>query len=86
MTVDEGMQFRRATPFRPFVLHLKDGRRYLIREPEQIGRNPSMTWIGVALDDGESGDSFEGTLVDRVEVVTGPLPPRPARQPLGSLT
>ncbi len=25
MTVDEVMSYRRATPFRPFVLHLKDG-------------------------------------------------------------
>jgi hypothetical protein len=86
MTVDEVMQYRRASPFRPFVLHLKDGRQYLIREPEQIGRNPAMTVIGVALEDGESGDSFEGTLVDRVEVVSGPMPPLPPRRAIGALT
>ena len=75
MSVDEVMQYRRATPFRPFVLHLKDGRQYLIREPEQIGRNPPMTMIGVALEDGETADSFAGSLVDRVEIHQGRLPP-----------
>ena len=75
MTVDEVMQYRRAVPFRPFVLHLKDGRHYLIRQPEQIGRNPSMTIIGVAFDNGEEAEAFAGSLVDRVEIHQGRLPP-----------
>ena len=74
MTVDEVMQYRRATPFRPFVLHLKDGRRFLVREPEQIGRNPAMTVIGYAHEDGESAESVPASLVGRVEVHQGPLP------------
>jgi hypothetical protein len=82
MTVEEVMQYRRATPFRPFVLHLKDGRRFLIREPEQIGRNPSMSIIGVAHEDGESAESFSGSLVDRVEIHQGSLPPVPRRNAL----
>ena len=74
MTVDDVMKYRRATPFRPFVLHLKDGRRFLIREPEQIGRNPTMTVIGIAHADGESAESFSGSLIDRVELHQGSLP------------
>ena len=75
MTVEEVMQFRRAVPFRPFTLYLKDGRQYLIREPEQIGRNPAMTIIGVAFEDGESAEAFAGSLIDRVEVYQGTPPP-----------
>lgn len=84
MTVDEVMQFRRAKPFRPFKLWLTDGRSYVIHEPEQIGRNEAMTRIGIALDDGESGEAFDGKLVDRVEVIVGTVPPV-LRRPAGSL-
>ncbi len=74
MTVEEVMRYRRAVPFQPFVLYLTDGRSFLIREPEQIGRNPAMTVIGIAHDDGESAEAFAGSLVDRVELHHGPLP------------
>ena len=68
MTVDEVMNYRRADPFRPFVLELKDGRRFVIREPEQVGRNPAYTQLGVAADD-ESIEIVDGSQVARIELL-----------------
>ncbi len=67
MTVDEVMQYRRAVPFRPFVLALKDGRRYVIRNPEAVGRNEACTRVGVA--ERLWGESFDIGLVSHVELL-----------------
>jgi hypothetical protein len=66
MTVDEVMQYRRAEPFKPFVLELKDGRRFIVRQPTHIGRNAASTVITVAADE-DSFETFPGTLVARVK-------------------
>jgi len=68
MTVDEVMQYRRADPFRPFVLELKDGRRFVVRDRTHIGRNEASTVITVAADE-DSTETFPGTLVARVKVL-----------------
>jgi hypothetical protein len=74
MTVDDVMTYRRAEPFRPFVLELKDGRRFVIREPTQVGRNPAYTQLGVAADD-ESIEVVDGSQLARVELLlAGPDP------------
>ena len=65
MTVEEVMQYRRAVPFKPFVLVLKDGRKFPIRQPFAIGRNERSTRIMVA--DEESDEAFDGSLVSHVE-------------------
>jgi hypothetical protein len=43
MTVEEVMQYRRAVPFKPFILALKDGRRFTVSKPEEISRNSALT-------------------------------------------
>ena len=48
MTADEIMAYRRAVPFRPFALKLKDGRRFIIRDFINIGRNERGSTIIVA--------------------------------------
>jgi hypothetical protein len=70
MTVDEVMQYRRAVPFKPFVLALKDGRRFVVSKPEEISRNSAFTWISVAADE-DSAESFNSSLVSHVEVLNG---------------
>ena len=69
MTVEEVMQYRRAVPFKPFVLALKDGRRFEIRNPEAVGRNEAYTRIGIA--ERLSGESFDISLVSHVELLQG---------------
>jgi len=48
MTVDEVMRYRRRKPFQPFVLELKSGREFVVRDPFNIGRHPSNLWLGVS--------------------------------------
>ncbi len=73
MTVDDVMRYRRAEPFRPFVLELKDGRRFPIHAPEQVGRNPAYTQLGVAVDD-ESIEVVDGSQLARVELLNAGQP------------
>ncbi|HEV2294834.1 MAG TPA: hypothetical protein VGR35_13345 [Tepidisphaeraceae bacterium] len=51
MTTNELMRFRHAVPFKPFELRLKDGRRFVVREPIHIGRNETGSTIVVAAPD-----------------------------------
>jgi hypothetical protein len=67
MTVEEVMQYRRAIPFRPFVVAMKDGRRFEILQPYNVSRNSAFTRIGVA--DHDSGESFDISLVSHVELM-----------------
>ncbi len=41
MTVDRLREFRKATPYRPFVLHLADGRSLRVDHPELIAMSPN---------------------------------------------
>lgn len=68
MTVDEVMQYRRAEPFRPFAIKLKDGRRFVVKNPMHIGRDVAFTRLNVAADD-ESFETFEGSAVARVTLL-----------------
>lgn len=67
MTVEELMQLRRAVPFKPFVLQLKDGREFAILQPEYISRNEAYTRISFAADD----ESIESV---NIEAVAGVKP------------
>jgi hypothetical protein len=81
MTVEEIMQYRRANPFKPFILQLKDGREFVIRRPEEIGRDTRFTRVHYAADE-ESGDTA------RIEDVAGVKllrKSRTTRKPKGKL-
>ena len=67
MTVDQVMEYRRAVPFKPFVLVLTDGRRFEVREPTAIGRNSAFTRISVV--DKNSGEGFDISRVSHVELL-----------------
>ena len=71
MTVEEVMQFRRAEPFQPFVLRLKDGREFVVPDPMNIGRNDSGTRITVALPNEDAFETFEGAAADSVKPLNG---------------
>jgi hypothetical protein len=67
MTVEEVMQYRRAVPFKPFELVLKDGRRFTVPNPEAVGRNEAYTRVTIA--ERLSGESFDIALVSHVEML-----------------
>lgn len=48
-------KLRNAEPFRPFTVHLRDGRRFHVDRPEYCGYHPEGTKVGVAAD----ADSIE---------------------------
>jgi hypothetical protein len=79
MTVEEVMQYRRARPFRPFVLQLTDGREFMVREPEFIGRDVAFTHVNVDAGD-ESIATVDAKLIAGVRVVDAST----ASNPLGT--
>ncbi|HEV3410305.1 MAG TPA: hypothetical protein VG095_08415 [Chthoniobacterales bacterium] len=53
MTIEEIRELKRANPFRPFVLGLKDGERVVITRPELIALSP--TGKSVVVSEGNRG-------------------------------
>ncbi len=51
MTVNQLREFLRAAPFRPFDIHLADGRALPVEHPEMVAIAPDQT-IGVAKREG----------------------------------
>lgn len=64
--VEEVMQYRRAEPFKPFVIELKDGRRFVVRAPHHVARDEAYTSLSVAADE-DSVESFSGAVVASVK-------------------
>jgi len=67
MTVDQLTNVLRAKPFRPFTIHLGDGRAFLVRHPEFLSRSPSGRTIIVHQDD-DSFSILDMLLVTELEV------------------
>ena len=76
MTVEEIMEFRRAKPFKPFVLKLKDGREFVIRQPEAIGRDEKFTRVSFAAED----ESIETVRIEAIAEVKSARIRRERRQ------
>lgn len=69
MTIEQLRELHRAQPFRPFDIHLADGRALAVTHPEQLAQSQSGRTIAVARPD----DVIE--TVDLLLVVS--LKPRP---------
>ena len=52
MTVEQLRKLHRATPFKPFEIHLADGRSLAVEHPEVLAIAPPGRTIGVGLTDG----------------------------------
>lgn len=48
MTIDQLREMLHAAPFRPFRIHMADGRHVDVLHPEFVGRSPSGRTIMVA--------------------------------------
>jgi hypothetical protein len=73
MTIEQLRNMLHAQPFRPFDIHLADGRSLPVEHPEFVGQSPSGRTIGVGLAD----DTIE--IVDLLLVTS--LKPRPNGTP-----
>jgi hypothetical protein len=70
VTIEQLKQVYNATPFRPFVLHLADGREILVRHREFMATSPSGRTIIVYQPD-ESFNIIDLLLVTDIEVKNG---------------
>ena len=47
MTIEQVRQFYSARPFRPFIMHLADGRQVAVQHPELLATAPSGRTVTV---------------------------------------
>ncbi len=70
MTIDQLRQLHQARPFRPFRLHLADGRAIPVRHPEFLSHSPAgRTLVVHKLD--ETFEIIDLLLVASLEVMNG---------------
>lgn len=79
MTIEQLRKVHNANPFRPFTLHLADGRSFLIPHRDFLSHSPVGRTVIVY---GEGNDDFnilDVLLVTEVEVHNGSSKPRRKR-------
>ncbi len=70
MTIDRLKQMQRAQPFRPYRIHLADGRHLDVEHPDLVARSPSGRTAIVYKPD-ESFEIVDLLLVCTLEVLNG---------------
>ena len=51
MTIEQLRNIHRATPFRPFTIHMGDGRTFLVKGRDFLSHSPSGRTVIVHVDD-----------------------------------
>jgi hypothetical protein len=77
MTVEQLRSVHHAVPFRPFTIHMGDGRAFLVRHPDFISRSPTGRTVIVHHDD-EGFSVLDLLLVTELEVHAPPQRPEAA--------
>ena len=67
MTIEQFKSALHANPFRPFTIHMADGRVFLIKHRDFVSRSPSGRTIVVHSDD-DSFSVLDLLLMSEVEV------------------
>ncbi len=75
MTLKEVRRLYKTTPFRPFVLHLADGRNIEVIHPEFLALDPKERTIIVYQPDGDF-NIVDLLLVTDIEIVNGATKPK----------
>jgi hypothetical protein len=70
MTIEQLRTVHRARPFRPFQLHLADGRRLHVPHPDFLSHSPKGRTVIVFADD-DSFSIVDLLLVTRIEIQNG---------------
>jgi hypothetical protein len=73
MTVEQLTVTMNAQPFRPFTIHMGDGRSFLVRHPDFIARSPSGRTVIVYTDD-DSHSILDLLLMTELQVHSGSKP------------
>ena len=82
MTIEQLRSVHDARPFRPFTLHLADGRRVLVPHNEFLSHSPSGRTV-IVFESGESFSIIDLLLVTRIEVHNGAPVEAPERDGKG---
>jgi hypothetical protein len=70
VTVEQLIQMQRAQPFRPYRIHMADGRHLDVEHPDFVARSPSGRTIVVYQQD-ESFEIVDLLLVSSLQVLNG---------------
>lgn len=70
MTIEQVKQLYNAAPFRPFIIHLADGRRIPVKHREFMAASPSGRTI-VVYEQDDSFNIIDLLLVTSLEVKNG---------------
>jgi hypothetical protein len=70
VTVEQLIQMQRAQPFRPYRIHMADGRHPDVEHPDFVARSPSGRTIVVYQQD-ESFEIVDLLLVSSLQVLNG---------------
>jgi hypothetical protein len=66
MTIEQLRNAHRALPFRPFTIHLADGRSFFVRHPDYLSHSPTGRTI-VVYGEGENFSILDLLLVTELE-------------------
>ncbi|MCC6678768.1 MAG: hypothetical protein IT436_16675 [Phycisphaerales bacterium] len=69
MTIDQLRQHHRAAPFRPFILHLTDGRSFRVDHPEFLSITGGGRTVIVGYSDRDAIEILDLLLVTSIEVL-----------------
>jgi hypothetical protein len=67
MTVEQLKNAQRSQPFRPFTIHMGDGRAFFVKHPDFISRSPSGRTVIVYGDD-DGFNVLDMLLVTELEI------------------
>ena len=67
MTIEKLRELHRAQPFRPFIIHLADGRSVMVRHPELLAASPTGRTV-VVIEPDDSMHMIDLLLVTDLEV------------------
>ena len=70
MQVEQFRKVNQAEPFKPYTIHLADGRMFTVRHPEFVAISPQGRSIAVVADDG-TFDMIDLLLVTSLHVGNG---------------
>ena len=70
MRMDELKTIHLAQPFRPFVLHMGDGRSLTVKHPDFLARSPNGR-TAIVFGDGDAFEVVDIMLVTGIEVPNG---------------
>ena len=67
MTVEKFRDTMKTHPFRPFTIHMGDGRAFLVKHPEYVLQSPGGRTV-IVCDEGEGYSVLDCLLMTELEV------------------